>query len=67
MNLVKTMIMYPTAMFLTTAPNLVIFATIELDPALFDYQTSILGFVWSFTYGIWLSVIFFVNSQEVGE
>ena len=68
-KLVRTLILYPAAMLITTMPNMVLFLLSSIRP---NYSSSIdtmyingnICFAWSFTYGLWLCAIFFTNSQE---
>ena len=69
-RLVRTMIMYPVALLVTTFPNMIVFfiSSVNKDgtwaaPKV-QYITGVCCFAWSFSYGMWLSIIFFVNSQE---
>jgi len=67
-RLVRTMILYPVAMLITTFPNMFMFLYSNLDPTYgspkVEYLNGNICFAWSFSYGIWLCAIFFVNSQE---
>jgi hypothetical protein len=67
-RLVRTMILYPVTMLISTSPNMFMFLFSSLDPGYAkpktEYMNGNICFAWSFTYGLWLCAIFFVNSQE---
>jgi len=67
-RLVRTMIYYPVTMLILSFPNMFMFLFSHLDSAyaapLTMYMNGNICLAWSFTYGIWLCAIFFINSQE---
>lgn len=67
-KLCKTMVLYPVAMLITTLPNMVCFflSALEVDWATPEHQYNVfsVALTWSFSFGLWLCVIFFYNSQE---
>lgn len=67
-RLVRTMILYPLTMLISSFPNMFMFLFSSIDPEYADEKTRYMNgnicFAWSFTYGVWLFAIFFINSQE---
>jgi hypothetical protein len=67
-KLVRTLILYPLAMLFTTLPNMILFLAESVNPNYTSIKSRYLNgnvcFAWSFTYGLWLCAIFFMNSQE---
>jgi len=67
-RLVRTMVLYPVTMLITAFPNMFMFIYSSLNPTYASPSTQYINgnicFSWSFTYGLWLCSIFFINSQE---